>query len=244
MLIATASQADVIRDSLEPLCMALVRADAHIRDIMLFGSAAYAPDLARDIDLLVTTTQKKDYDLYLDAVGDCPVWVDVLVREPGEPLGDSIALAVGATRHVLYGNGQTLQEVLNSMPVPTYEDAREYLTIADRNLVTAQGEQIASLQDKEYRLAFESLFHAARHGAMTFLNTDNPRWGELHRALPAPFSDRFRQMIDTLHVDYAYRGNYPRDRADEEFHRWRAEAARFVADLEAASRPGDDEGNS
>lgn len=38
------------------LCKTLLSADTNIRDIILFGSFAYAPSLAKDIDLVVTFT--------------------------------------------------------------------------------------------------------------------------------------------------------------------------------------------
>jgi len=218
---------------LRSLCRALRQADGDIRDIILFGSGAFAPGLALDLDLLVTTTAKKDESVYRDAVADLPVTVDILVRTPGEPLSGPIALAVCATRYLLYGNGETLKEALQAMPIPTYEDAREYLTLADRDLRAGQEEQTASLRHKCCRRAFDSLFHAARHAAMTFLATQESRWGELRRALPAPFAERFRLFINTLHVQYSYEGNYPPDQVDEEFRRWRAEVAQFIADLEA-----------
>ena len=231
---APASRREALQH-LESLCQALRQADSHIRDIFLFGSAAYAPDLALDLDLLVTTEAKKEDEVYYRAVAHFPMRVDLLVREPGEPLSGSVALAVCATRYLLYGDGETLKEALQAMPLPTYQDAREYLTLADRDLTTAQGEQTPSLQDKYYRRAFDSLFHAARHAAMTFLSTEESRWGELRRMLPAPFVGQFRRFINTLHVRYSYDGNYPRDRVEEEFRRWRAEVAQFIADLEGTS---------
>jgi predicted nucleotidyltransferase len=54
----------------------LLAADPGIRAIVLFGSAAYAPDLARDLDLLVLTSQKRDLEVYLRAVEDEPLPVD------------------------------------------------------------------------------------------------------------------------------------------------------------------------
>jgi hypothetical protein len=49
--------------------------------------------------------------------------------------------------------------------------------------------------------------------------------------------DRFRRIIDTLHIQYAYAGGYPQGRAEQEYHRWRANVARLVDDLEAAVAP-------
>lgn len=41
----------------DDLCKILLNADPDIRDIILFGSYIYAPLLARNVDLLVTTTK-------------------------------------------------------------------------------------------------------------------------------------------------------------------------------------------
>ncbi|MFQ5825219.1 MAG: hypothetical protein ACE5JB_14315 [bacterium] len=58
----------------------LKQADPDIIDIIQFGSSVYAPDLARDIDFLITTQSQKDDDLYLDAFDDLDIGVDVIVR--------------------------------------------------------------------------------------------------------------------------------------------------------------------
>jgi hypothetical protein len=222
---------------LASLTAALLQADPHIRDILAFGSAAYAPELARDIDLLVTTANRKRTDLYHEAVAKCPVKVDLLLREPGDPIGPDIATAVCALRHVLHGTDETLKEARQLMPVPTYDHARTYLTVGERDLATAEQERIAMAQDIYNRRAFDALFHAARQASMAFLNTDNTRWGEVRRSLPSPFDARFKRLIDTLHVQYAYDGRYPADRVKEEFRTWRSEVEQFIADLETASAP-------
>ncbi len=101
---------DESKTDLEGLCRALLRADPDIKDIIQFGSSVYAPDLALDIDLLVTTAAKKDSDVYWDAVADWPVKVDIIVRESGQRIGDWIALGVLAAHKVLYGDGSTIEE--------------------------------------------------------------------------------------------------------------------------------------
>lgn len=58
------------------------------------------------------------------------------------------------------------------------------------------------------------------------------RWGQLRRELPQPFSERFREIIDTRHIKYGYDGNYPIDDVDEEFQRYRDLVEQFVDDLE------------
>jgi len=102
------------------LTRSLLRADPEIRDIVLFGSMAYAPELAHDVDVLITTRRKKDIEVYWDATADFPRDVDVLVREPGERVSDSIAASVCAWRAVLHGNGETFREASETMAVPTF----------------------------------------------------------------------------------------------------------------------------
>ena len=46
---------------------------------------------------------------------------------------------------------------------------------------------------------------------------------------------RPREIIDTLHINYGYDGNYPIDDVDEEFQRCRDLVEQFVDDLEQAA---------
>ena len=221
----------ITQTELDNLCKALLSVDADIRDIILFGSFVYAPSLARDIDLLVTTTNRKNYGVYLDAVGNFPMNVDVIVRQPGENIGDRVAWGVRAVGQVLMGDGQTLKEVM-SMPAPTFERARKIFYRADENLLDAQNAQDLDIKDEAYRDAFNKLFDVARNAIMAYLGSEETRWGRLRRALPQPFENRFRQIIDTLHINYSYHGDYPKDSVDEEFERWRDQVEQFVDDLE------------
>ena len=109
--------AHITKRELDNLCATLYAADADIRDIVMFGSFVYAPSLARDIDLLITTTKRKDYGVYLDAVADFPIDVDVIARQPGERIGDRIAWGIKAVGQILAGDGQTIEEV---MQVPVH----------------------------------------------------------------------------------------------------------------------------
>lgn len=83
--------AHITQRELDNLCETLYAADGDIPDIILFGSFTYSPSLAQDIDLVVTTTKRKDYGVYLDAVADFPINVDVIARQPREKIGDRIA---------------------------------------------------------------------------------------------------------------------------------------------------------
>ena len=226
--------AHITKRELEDLCETLRAADTDIRDIVMFGSFVYAPSLARDIDLLVTTTKRKDYDVYLNAVADFPINVDVIARQPGERIGDRIAWGVKAVGQVLVGDGQTIEEVME-VPAPTFERVRKIFYLADENFSSAQNAQDPYIKDDAYKDAFNKLFDVARNAAMAYLGSEQTRWGQLRRALPQPFSERFREIIDTLHIDYGYDGNYPIDDVNEEFQRCRDLVEQFVDDLEKAS---------
>ena len=221
----------ITQTELDNLCKALLAADVDIRDIILFGSFVYAPSLARDVDLVVTTSKRKRYDVYLDTVSDFPINVDVIVRQPGENIGDRIAWGIRAVGRVLVGDGQTLKEVME-IPAPTFERARKIFYRADENFLDAQNNQDLDIKDEAYRDAFNKLFDVARNAVMAYLDSEETRWGRLRRALPQPFENRFRQIIDTLHISYSYHGDYPKDSVDEEFERWRDIVGQFVDDLE------------
>lgn len=218
---------------LDEICENLLAADENIRDIILFGSFAYAPSLARDIDLLVTTTERKDYGIYLDAVVDCPLNVDVVVRQPGNKIGDWIAWGVKAVGQLLMGGRETLEEV-TEVPAPTFERVRKIFRFADRNLLYAQEVQDLDVKDEAYKDAFNKLFDVARIAVMAYLDSEQTRWGQLRRALPESFEKRFKQIIDTCHVSYFYNSEYPQEDVDAEFKRWRDQVEQFVDDLEQA----------
>ncbi len=123
-------QRSIRSDKLQRLVRALRAGDPDIIEIVQFGSSVYAPRLARDVDLLVLTRAKKDYGVYLDATEGYPQNVDVVPKEPNEGMGADIALAILAFSKMLYGNGLTLEEAKKFMPIPTYANARNYLTMA------------------------------------------------------------------------------------------------------------------
>lgn len=226
--------AHITKRELENLCETLYAADADIRDIVMFGSFVYAPSLARDIDLVVTTTKRKDYGVYLDAVADFPINVDVIARQPGEKIGDRIAWGIKAVGQVLAGDGKTIEEV-RATRAPSFERVRKIFCFADEHLSNAQNAQDPYIKDDAYKDAFNKLFDVARNAVMAYLNSEQTRWGQLRRALPQPFSERFREIIDTLHINYGYDGEYPEDDVDEEFQRYRDIVKQFVDDLEQAA---------
>jgi hypothetical protein len=220
------------RTNLQKLCQALRLADPDIIEIVQFGSSVYAPDLARDVDLMVTTRARKSEEVYWEALTGWEGGVDLVVREPGQAMGRDLALSVYTFGRTLYGNGETLKEAKEFMAVPTYEEARKLLIAADEDLALAHQAEDEFFRDRRYRTAFDTLFDAARYAVMAFLGTEEARWGHLHRELPPPFNTRFRELINTLHIQYSYDGNYPREMADEVYTRWRQAVERFIEDLE------------
>ena len=224
------------------LTRALRAADPDIIEIVQFGSSVYAPRLARDLDLLVLTRAKKDYDVYLDAAQFGSKNVDVVVKEPSETMGADIALSILTFSKTLYGNGRTRKEAMKNMSVPTFDRARNYLIMADEQMKQAPEERQDDFRDARYRLAFDLLFDAARYAAMTFLVLgEQTRWSELPKKLPAPFNKRFRELISFLHVQFKYQGTYPKDRVEETFQEWRGKVGAFIEDL-AARAPSTPDG--
>jgi predicted nucleotidyltransferase len=109
------------RLNLSDLVGSLLRADPDILEIVLFGSAAYASDLARDVDVLVLTRAKKDYDVYFDAAWsvESPLNIDVIPQQRGEPWGEALALSDYPVGKSLYGDGVAREEAKKYMGVPT-----------------------------------------------------------------------------------------------------------------------------
>ena len=99
-----------------------------------------------------------------------------------------------------------------NVPAPTFERARKIFYFADENLSNAQNAQDPDIKDEAYKEAFNKLFDFARNAVMAYLGSEETRWSQLRRALPQPFSERFREIIDTLHISFSYRNDYP--------HRW------------------------
>ena len=220
---------EVIRDH-------LIEYDPGIFEIVQFGSSVYAPDSAKDLDILVFTEKKKDYSGYLDAILDLnlPYDVDVVVKEPDSHFDKSFAVSVFGAHRVLYGDGHCLAKRVSEID-PTYEEAfaavktgRKYMDIASE-----AGDEL--LKDRHFRDAFNALFHAARLAAMTYLSTEQARWGRLRRSLPQPYRGQFKKYIDTLHVEYFYDGDYPKENTEAEFERWMQEVEQFIRELEAES---------
>jgi len=236
MPITQTDRALEIEKWLPKICKTLLEADPEIVAIVQFGSSVYAPDLALDLDLLVVTKRKKDSKVYWDAVWSSgqPFWVDLVVVEAGEQLG-FLGAAVRAFGRLVWGDVKMVLEVTKNMPIPTFDEAREVLEVGRTYLQIATQEQNPIRREAHYRNAFNSLFDAARLAAMAFLLTEETRWGILINRLPDPFDQRFRSIVEELHVAIFYRRVLPLD-FEAEFERQRERVRQFIDDLETASK--------
>jgi len=213
----------------EGICKRLVGYDKDIVEIIQFGSSVYAPEYARDVDLLVITKDKKEYGGYLDCLADLLFDMDVVVKEVGENLRRAYNI-LGAFV-ILYGDGRYLKEMTADFDTG-FDDARAALKVAARYMKDArEEEEEEEVKDMHIRNSFNSLFHAARLAAMSYLATENARWGGIKRRLPQPYRNEFEEFINTLHIDYFYSGNYP-ENYEEAFEKWHRKVEEFVSKLE------------
>ena len=213
--------------------------DPDIVEIVQFGSSVYAPEYAKDIDLLVITKKKKEYGVYLDATAeiydelDFPYNIDIVPHEIGKELRKSFAIQIFGASEVIYGNGSYLRSMVGFID-PTFEEARAALDSGKKHMIDSRGLS-GDLKDRYIRNAFNELFHAARIASMVHLATEDTRWGRVKRELPSPYKEEFRKIIDTLHIDYFYNGNYP-ENYNEEFEKWHKRVEDFVRKIEGERR--------
>ena len=220
------------------ICRLLKEYDPDIVEIIQFGSSVYAPEYARDVDLLVITKKKKEYGTYLDATAeiydelDFPYNIDIVPHEIGKELRKSFAVQIFGAAEVIYGDGSYLKKLVGFID-PTFEEARAALDSGKKHTIDSR-ELSGDLKDRYIRNAFNELFHAARLAAMSYPATENARWGQIKRRLPRHYRDEFEEFINVLHIDYFYNGNYPAN-YEEEFEKWYRKVEEFVSELEEKS---------
>jgi predicted nucleotidyltransferase len=222
------------RGYLEEVCKRLIEYDRDIVEIVQFGSSVYAPELSRDVDLLVVTKRVKEYEGYLEATNpeNSPVDVDVLVFSVDDRPKEELLRAVLGAFEVLYGSGEQLLRYAGELGDPTFEEAKSSLRVAASLLRLALETSNPLDRDRLCREAFDALFHAARIASMVYLSIDVGRWGLIKRGLPEPFKKSFNEFIRVLHIDFFYNGNYPKDKVDEEFRKWYEKVEKYINDLE------------
>jgi hypothetical protein len=212
----------------------LLEYDPDIVEVVQFGSSVYAPEYARDVDILVITRKMKEYNGYLDALNleGSPINIDVLVLEVGKILKRDLLRSVLGSFRLLYGEGKYLLEYAKYLGDPTFEEARSSLRVA-ASLLKLALETVNPLdKDRVCREAFDALFHAARIASMVYLSTEISRWGLIKRELPEPYRISFNDFISTLHIKYFYNGEYPRENIEEEFNKWFRRVEEYISKLE------------
>ncbi len=169
--------------------------------------------------------------------------------EVGEILKESFAVQVRGACRVVYGDGtylrlatdHVMERLIDKLKAdPTYNEARICIygvegakRIFERSFEAKNEAEL----DSCIRLAFNRLFDAARIAAMAYIATEETRWGKLKCMLPAPHEERFKDIIDKLHIQFFYLGNYPTENIEEEFERWLRIIEEFIHSLEAESKP-------
>jgi len=222
------------REVLKGVCRKLLERDPDIVEIVRFGSSVYAPDLSRDVDLLVVSMNPKSYDVYLEAIAEVdPLFnVDIVVVKPGQELREEFVRGVLGAFEVLYGDGKHILSYAGSLGDPAFEEARVALRAAREYLELALRAGDKLLRDRHTREAFDTLFHAARIAAMTYLSTYVTRWSLRRRMLPEPYNAILGELINVLHIKYFYNGEYPKENIEGEFNIWYEKVERFINDLE------------
>ena len=220
----------------EGICKRLLGYDKDIVEIIQFGSSVYAPEYALDVDLLVITRDKKEYGGYLDCLADFDFTCDVVVREVGEKVKSGFACNILGAFEILYGKDEYLKEMTEDFEL-RFREVRSYIRGrgAKEDMEMARVAEDADDKDRRIRAAFNSLFHAARIAAMSYLATENARWGGIKRRLPQLYRAEFEGFINTLHIDYFYNGNYPAN-YEEEFGKWYGWVEDFVRRLAKETR--------
>jgi predicted nucleotidyltransferase len=154
----------------DKICRSLLKYDNDIVEIIQFGSSVYAPEYAKDVDLLVITKKRKEYGGYLDCSDELNLYfdVDVVVKEKNERLRGDFACQILGAFEILYGNARCLSEMTKNFD-PSFEEAYAVLRKAKRDMDSV-GELVGK-EDREWsiRVAFNGLFHAARVAGMTYL---------------------------------------------------------------------------
>jgi predicted nucleotidyltransferase len=220
---------------LEELCRRLLECDEDVVEIIQFGSSVYGPEHSRDIDLFVVTKRVKEYARYLEAVSssDLPVNIDILVFGVDERPSEGLLRGVLGAFKILYGSGEHLFRYARELGDPTFEEAESSLRVASSLLKLALETANPLDRDRLCREAFDALSNAARIASMVYLSTDVSRWGSIRRGLPEQHRASFDEFITTLHINYFYNGNYPKDRVKEEFDRWFRKVEEYVNSLQS-----------
>jgi hypothetical protein len=110
-----------------------------VRDVVLIGSASYAPELARDLDVVATAERLDEVRVALENAleNTAKLPVDLILRQPGEEVGN-LALAILAGE-ILAEGSETIKEARMSFnnaggAQNSFKQAEACLRVADKNL--------------------------------------------------------------------------------------------------------------
>jgi len=151
-------------EKMKRICSFLKEYDRDILEIVIFGLSVYAPELARDVDLLVITRKKKEYGGYLECLEKVGVDVDVVVKEAGDKLNERFACNILGAFELLYGDSSYFMEMVKDFD-PSYDEAKAMLIESREDLKSALQRENEERKRIRIRAAFNSLFHAARIAA-------------------------------------------------------------------------------
>ncbi len=247
MIKSIQSELELSDEKLKIICQRLIEKDPDIIEIVQFGSSIYAPEMARDLDLMVFTKKGKGHEAYLDSVAEIydkesiSFNIDIVPYEIGEIVNERLAIQARGAYKVLYGNGEiffraTENAIKQISMDPKIKDARVALKAAQEYMHLALNTKDDLLRDRHVRNAFDSLFHAARMASMVYLSTEETRWGKIRGFLPKPYKDLFEKIIMVLHIEYFYRGNYPKQDIKKEFNYWLKKVKDYVRKIEEEKR--------
>lgn len=215
------------------ICNRLKEYDSEISEIVQFGSSVYAPEFARDIDLLVFTKSRKggyfDYAKCLEG-SNLPFEVDLIVKEEGESLG-RLALGIVGANRVLWGDGTRLTEAAEGFD-PTFDEAWASIETARRYMRYSEEVEDGLVKDRHIREAFNELSHSARIASLVYLSKERLGWGGIESGLPPRYKREFGEFFKILHVNYFYEGSYPEE-VKEEFEKWVERVEAYVRGLES-----------
>jgi len=231
MLLCIAKEMQPSRETIEKLCQRLRDYDPEIVEIIQFGSSVYIPELARDLDLLVFTREKKgDHSDYLGALDGLALPdVDIVVLEVGEPL-KGLALGVAGAGRLLYGEGVCMSQSLRDFD-PTFDEAWAALEGAKDYMRLAREAPDKLRKDRHTRNAFNELAHAARMASLAYLTKEDLGWKGIEDGLLSKYRRDFKEFFKILHVEYFYHGNYPMA-LEEEFSSWAKRVESYIKRLE------------
>lgn len=209
MLSCIAKGMKLTQETIEELCQRLRDYDPQIVEIVQFGSSVYMPELARDLDLLVFTREKKgDQFDYLRALDGLSLPdVDIVVLEVEEPL-KGLALGVLGAYKALYGKGTYVKAATKDLD-PSFDEAWAALETSAGNLNMGLSAKDSAVKDRYIRMAFNELAHAARMASLAYLAKEELGWKGIEDGLPSKYRNEFQQFFKTLHIEYFYHGSYP-----------------------------------